>query len=245
VPNDALEKAMRAVQLTRAALADVCGVDTKTVDRWLGNDQRVPHPRQRQAAAKALGTDEAMIWPSIKSVIRRSPGLKEIVAAYPTRSALPSPVWSELIGAASRELTFAGYTSYFVWLTVPHLRDLLSEKAQAGATVRFLLGDPDSEVTRSREQVEGVALTVSSRIAISLSELETLREVPGIEVRFSDRHVSLSVFTFDDQMIVCTHVAAAVGHDSPTFRLQRSSEGGLFAAYSEHVEALWQTARPA
>lgn len=158
---------------------------------------------------------------------------------------MPSPVWGELTAAASRELTFAGYTNYFLWLTVPGLRDTLRQKAEAGVRVRVLLGDPDSEVTRTREMIEEVPLTVSSRIAVSLNELGPLREVPGIEVRFSDRHISLSVFTFDDQMIVCTHVAAAVGHDSPTYRIKRSSAGGLYAAYADHVDALWQGARPA
>jgi lambda repressor-like predicted transcriptional regulator len=236
---------MDTVGLSRTDLASHCDVDTKTVDRWLSDDQRVPHPRQRQAAAKALGTEPEVIWPSLKSTLRRSPGLREIQAAFPTRSALPSPVWGELVGAANQELTFAGYTNYFLWLTVPNLRDTLRQKAEAGAKIRVLLGDPDSEVTRTREVIEEVPLTVSSRIAISLNELEPLRGVPGIEVRFSDRHISLSVFTFDDQMIVCTHVAAAVGHDSPTYQIRRTGTGGLFAAYADHVDTLWQTARPA
>lgn len=243
--NEALRDAMEAARLSRADLAAKCDVDAKTVDRWLRDDQRVPHPRQRQAAAKVLGTEPEVIWPSLKSTLRRSPGLREIQAAYPTRSAMPSTVWGELVGSATRELTFAGYTNYFLWLTVPGLRDTLRQKAEAGAKVRVLLGDPESEVTRTREVVEGVPLTVSSRIAVSLNELAPLQDIPSIDVRFSDRHISLSVFTFDDQMIVCTHVAAAVGHDSPTYRIKRSGADGLYAAYADHVEALWQDARPA
>ncbi len=158
---------------------------------------------------------------------------------------MPSTVWGELVGGATRELTFAAYTSYFTWLQVPNLREMLRAKAQAGAKVRFLLGDPDSEVTSAREVVEGVPLTVRSRIAISLGELETLRDVPGVEVRFSDRHISLSVWTFDDEQIVSTHIAAALGHDSPTYRIRRSVAGGLFEAYADHTENLWQAARPA
>jgi hypothetical protein len=171
--------------------------------------------------------------------------MREIQNAWPTRSAMPSTEWAALVSGANRELTFAGYTSYFLWLTVPNLRDVLRAKAEAGAQVRFLLGDPDSAVTHGREVVEAVPLTVGSRIAISLNELAPLRDVPGVEVRFSDRHISLSVWQFDDQMIVSTHVAANVGHDSPTYRLKRSGDAGLFKAYSEHVEALWSTARPA
>lgn len=243
--NQALQAAMDSAQLTRQALAEVCDVDVKTIDRWLSDDRRTPHPRQRQAAARALGTEPDVIWSSLREATRRSPGLREIQAAYPTRSALPSPVWSELVNDATAELVFAGYTSYFLWLTVPGLRDTLRAKAESGARIRFLLGDPDSDVTQSREQVEGVPLTVRSRISISLSELEPLRDVPGIEVKFSDRHISLSVWTFDTQMIVCTHVAAAVGHDSPTYRLKRSGPSGLFASYAAHVDALWDSARPA
>ena len=171
--------------------------------------------------------------------------MREIQNAWPTRSAMPSTDWAELVGGASRELTFAGYTSYFVWLTIPNLRDVLHTKARAGAKIRFLLGDPDSEITRTREAVESVPLTVSSRIAISINELAPLRDIPGVEVRYSDRHISLSVWTFDDEMIVSTHVAASVGHDSPTYRLRRSGDGGLYKAYSDHVAALWDTARPA
>jgi transcriptional regulator with XRE-family HTH domain len=245
VANEALKTAMEAAQLTRPGLAEVCGVDIKTIDRWLNDDRRTPHPRQRHAAATALGTEPDVIWPAIKESSRRSPGLREIQAAYPTRSALPSPVWGELVDGADRELIFGGYTSYFLWLTIPDLRETLRTKAQNGTKIRFLLGDPDSAVTRSREQVEGVPLTVRSRIAISLNELEPLRSTPGIEVRFSDRHISLSVWRFDDQMITCTHIAAAVGHDSPTYRLKRSGSGGLFAAYADHLDVLWESARPA
>jgi lambda repressor-like predicted transcriptional regulator len=243
--NDALQSALATAHLTRADLAQQCGVDLRTVDRWLSDDQRVPHPRQRQAAATALGTEVEMIWPSIKGSLRRSPGMREIQNAWPTRSAMPSTEWAELVAGANRDVVCAGYTSYFLWLTVPNLRDTLRTKAEAGAKIRFLLGDPDSAVTHGREAVEAVPLTVGSRIAISLNELAPLRDVPGVEVRFSDRHISLSVWQFDDQMIVSTHIAANVGHDSPTYKLRRSGSSGLFEAYASHVETLWESARAA
>lgn len=130
-------------------------------------------------------------------------------------------------------------------VTVPNLREVLSAKAQAGARIRFLLGDPDSPITRQRETVEAVPLSVSARIAITLGELDHLNSVPNIETRFSDQHISLSVWTFDDQAGVSTHIASLVGHDSPTCRFRRRAKGGMFDAYAGHVEALWQSARPA
>ena len=184
-----------------------------------------------------------MIWPSLKQHRRAGP-LREITGAYPTRSAMPSTVWGELINKARSELVFAGYTSYFVWLSVPSLRDVLREKAEGGARIRFLLGDPESEVTHRREREEAVPLTVTARVAITLAELEHLRDLPNVEARFSDGHLALSVWRFDDEAIVCTHVGTKVGHDSPTYRLKRLETGGLLATYAEHVDVLWAAARP-
>ena len=184
-----------------------------------------------------------MIWPAVKQV-RRSGPLREITDAYPTRSAMPSTVWAELINRAQVELTFAAYTSYFLWLSVPNLRDVLRAKAASGAQVRFMLGDPGSEVTRRREMEEAVPLTLSARVAITLAELEPLRGLPNFDARYSDGHLALSFWRFDEEAVVATQLAAKVGHDSPTYRLKRLETGGILAAYAAHTEALWASARP-
>jgi hypothetical protein len=110
--------------------------------------------------------------------------------------------------------------------------------------VKFLIGDPDSEVTRRREEIEAVALTIRTRIAVTLDELGKLRDVPGIEARFSDRHVALSVFLFDTDALVCQHLGAALGHDSPTLHLRRREADGLFDRFAAHVDSLWEAGRP-
>jgi hypothetical protein len=61
-------------------------------------------------------------------------------------------------------------------------------------------------------------------------------------VRFSDQHVSLSVFRFDDEMLVCQRIADRLGHDSPTMHLKRRQDDGLFDRFAFHVDQLWQTA---
>jgi len=52
MPNDALREAMTAARITDRDLAGACGVDVKTVERWLAQDGRVPTPatvtRQRR-----------------------------------------------------------------------------------------------------------------------------------------------------------------------------------------------------
>ncbi|MFC6595702.1 DUF5919 domain-containing protein [Kitasatospora paranensis] len=199
--------------------------------------------------SEALGVNEAMLWPNVvRSAIKTGPD-REIVSVYPYRSACPSSAWGQLISEAKADLLFAGYTNYFLWLEQPNFLGTLRAKAQAGCRVRFLLGDPSSETTAQRERIEDVALTVSTRIRITLENLAKLRDVEGVEARLSasddaTNHVSLSVFRFDAQALVTPHLARFVGHDSPMMHLRRQQDGGMFDRFAEHAEELWERGQP-
>lgn len=235
---------MANARLTEKDLAERCGVDVKTVSRWLTNEGRVPHPRHRWAAADALGVDESVLWPdAIRNSVKTGPD-REIVTVYPYRSACPKSVWRGLITAAKTNITLAGYTNYFLWLEHPNLAKVLKRKAEQGCRVRFLIGDPDSDVTRRREDIESVPLTVSTRIRITLAEIDQLKDVPGIEARFGDEHIAMSVFQFDDEMLVTPHLAKLVGHDSPMLHLKRYQDDGLYDRFAYHVNELWSDGRP-
>lgn len=247
--NTALRSAMADAKLSARQLALRVGVSGKTVERWIADAELIPHAQNREDACKALGVNEEMIWPkAIKDRVKTG-GDREIVQTYPYRSACPSTVWGELIGKASNELFFAGYTNYFLWLEQPTFANTLRLKAQSGCRVRFLLGDPDSEITQHREEIEDVALTVSTRVRITLENLKKLGSVEGIETRFSAtadaaNHVSLSVFRFDNQALVTPHLARLVGHDSPLLHLRKYSDGGMFDRFAEHAEELWSRGVP-
>src|SRR5262245_38406077 len=85
--------------------------------------------------------------------------------------------------------------------------------------------------------------TVSTRIAVTLEQLGKLRDVEGIEARFSNRHIALSVFAFDDDMIVTPHLSNLVGHESPAMHLRRCQSDGMFDRFAMHVNALWDEGR--
>lgn len=244
-----LRSAMADAGLSTRQLAVRIGVTPKTVERWLANPDRVPHARNRDDACRALGVDEEMIWPQVVKDKIKTGHDRELVHSYPYRSACPSTVWGELIGKATDDLYFAGYTNYFVWLDQPNFVETLRRKLEAGCRVRFLLGDPDGVVTRQREAIEGTALTVSTRIRITLQSLKSLGALEGLEARFSapedaTNHVSLSVFRFDEQELVTPHLARLVGHDSPLLHLRRVEKGGLFDRFAEHAEELWTRGVP-
>lgn len=242
--NQALRHALASRALTPHQLAEAVGVDAKTVGRWMSDERRLPHPRHRWAVAAALEVEEQMIWPNAVREALKTGADREIVTVYPCRSAMPKSIWRELITGATRDLTFAGYTSYFLWLELDGLPTALRRKAEAGAQVRFLVGDPDSPVTAERERIEGVPLTLSTRIQVTLDELRKAHDrAPAVQARYSDRHIAMSVWRFDDDMIVCTHLADLLGHDSPTLHLRRRQDDGIFDRYVAHVDHLWNAAR--
>lgn len=185
-----------------------------------------------------------MLWPrSVRNVVKTGPD-REIVSAYPYRNACPTSVWGRLIDSASERIVFAGYTNYFLWQEQSRLADRLKAKASAGCSVQVLVGDPASGVTRRREEIEGVPLTVGTRIRITLDALQRMGDVPGVEARYSDDHIALSVFMFDDEMLVTPHLSSLLGHESPMLRLRRLQDDGLFDRFAGHVAALWEHGRP-
>lgn len=246
--NAALQSAMDDAHMSPRQLAHRVGVSAKQVERWLSKADLTPHARNRADACRALGVDEEMLWPKAVQDRVKTGTDRELVHSYPYRSACPSTVWTDLVESATSELFLAGYTNYFFWTQVPHFADTIRRKAESGCRVRFLVGDPDGEVTRQRETIEDVALSVSTRIRITLEHLDRLGRLPGVEARLSApldaiNHVSLSVFRFDDDALVTPHLARLVGHDSPLLHLRRHNSGGMFDRFAEHGEELWGRAK--
>lgn len=242
--NLALRNALAVAGISTHKLADAVGVDEKTVNRWLGDENRVPHARHRYATCKVLEVDEVAVWPTAMRNNLKTGADRELIACYPYRSAVPRTLWRKLIDQSHHCLTFGGFTNYFLWLEVPNLNGLLSVKAKAGTEIRVLMGDKASPVTIERERVEDVPLTLTTRINIALTELGKL-DHPRITTRLSDQHISMSIFRFDDEMLVCTHLANLLGHDSVTMHLKRKMDDGLFDRYAGHLTYLWDNARPA
>lgn len=76
-----------------------------------------------------------------------------------------------------------------------------------------------------------------------MGELTKLRDCGGIQARHSTGHVHLSVFRFDNDMIVTPILARHVGHDAPMLHVRREQDDGMFDRFAEHVEELWSRGR--
>lgn len=231
-----------AANLSYGDVAARTGVDEKTVQRWVTKG-RVPHPSTRRALADLLGEEPDVLWPEI---VRRSVKVgadRELIGVYPRRSDLPRAFYRDLIAGATQRLWFGGYTSYFIWLDAPHAHQHLHDKAEAGADIRFLLGDPDSPVTRARDEYEASPLTLATRIGMTRAEIARTGAGHLIDVRYTDKHVAWSVWIFDDDAIMTTHIGPGLGHDSLTQHWRRQAPGGAFDRLVDHFTCLWDVAR--
>ena len=70
-------------------LADCCGVDVKTVERWLSLS-RVPHRANRWDAARHLGSEETWLWPQTATQRKESATQSELLRLYPDRASVPA-----------------------------------------------------------------------------------------------------------------------------------------------------------
>ncbi len=246
VPNKALRQAMADAQVTAPQLAAQVRVDVKTVLRWLRDEERFPHPQHRWAVSDALKVDEVILWPKSRRLMVKTGIDREISRSWASRSEIPNTLWSDLLHRAKEDITLAGWTCYFFWLETANLTALLQQKASEGCHVRFLIGDRADPATAEREAIERTPLTLTTRINITLAELEKLRDVEGLEARYADRRLmGMSVFRFDDEAVVTPHLATTAGHNSPAIMLRKLEDGGLFDRFAqEHVDQLWTAGQP-
>jgi hypothetical protein len=74
--------------------------------------------------------------------------------------------------------------------------------------------------------------------------LDSYRPLAGLaEIRLHDTPLYNSIYRFDDDMIVNTHVYGILAAYTPTLRLRRV-DGAYFSTYLESFERVWASARP-
>ncbi|SDL04576.1 Helix-turn-helix [Glycomyces sambucus] len=210
---------------------------------WVPSDAELEELRYHTDPTQL--SDEVLITELMQRVRRKS--TREIVDAYPRRAEVPDALWNRLISSARTEIVLAGYTNYFFWTQQPGFEETLASKLADGVRVRILLGDPDGDVTRHRENIENAPMALSSRIHMTLAAVQRLDTFGNLEVRFSERnaeaHALRSVFQFDREALVCESIGNEMGHNWLTLHLKKLEDGGPFQRYMEHLEFLWDGAR--
>jgi transcriptional regulator with XRE-family HTH domain len=243
VPNERLRDALLRKGLTPDQVARSIDVDPKTVERWITKG-RAPYPKHRHAIAAMVRESETYLWPDAVAPERAAEiAESEVVKVYPHRHSVPRELWDQLIDHASQDIEILVYVGMFL-TEYPSLIKTLKAKAKAGAKIRLLLGDPKSpEVTR-RSEDEGIGeKTIAAKIQHALAFYKPLADLPGVETRLHSTTLYNSIYRFDDDMIVNTHVYGFAAPHAPTLHLRRLSAGDLFETYSESFESVWNAAK--
>jgi len=242
MPNERLRATLLEHGITPAELGDELGVDHKTVERWISG--RLPYRRHRYAVASRLGVDEAFLWPgalSREQVTAASDS--EVLAIYAHRSDVPRDAWEQLFKTAEHDIGVLVYAGLFLAEDAAAQR-ILADRADAGARVRILLGDPDSPQVAERGASEGVDDAMAAKIRNALVLYRTLRATSGVEFRFHQTILYNSIYRSDDQLLVNTHVYGITAALAPVWHLRRLAGGQIAATYLESFERVWDTAVP-
>jgi hypothetical protein len=123
--------------------------------------------------------------------------------------------------------------------------ELLRVKAAAACTIRLLLGNPNSPKLLERGAEEKFGTGISSRAELALLHYAPLHDTSGVEIRTHGTTLYNSVYRFDDEMLVNTHVFGLSAFAAPVLHLRRLASGGLFDTYADSFETVWASALPA
>lgn len=238
--NQRLRGAILNAELTPAALAAAVEVDVKSVHRWLTED-RIPYPSTRMRVAHALNQQETFLWPELLE--RDDPfaaTATEVERIWPARSSISTETWHALFSRAAAEIDILVFTGGFLIETLDW-SDVLRRRAEDGARVRIMIGDPDSPAVKMRAS-ELSTTWLPEKCRSTLRYLETLDGQSNVTVRSSGSIPYLSIFRFGDILLANTYAYGEWGYRSPVFQLRCATFDHLFEFYLNSFERVWRDA---
>jgi lambda repressor-like predicted transcriptional regulator len=243
MPNDRLRDALLRNGLTPASAAQKIGVDPKTVERWI-NLNRTPYPKHRHAIAALVRESESYLWPDALPPERvRQVTRSEVVQIYPRRSAVPPDMWQRLLDKSERQVGILAYGGLFLPEQNPRWVSTLHEKASNGVHIEILLGDPDGHQVAERGADEGIGDAMGSKVHNVLAYYKELRGQENIAIYFHDTTLYNSIYRFDDEMLVNTHLYGTPAAYAPVLHLRQLPGGELFDNYTASFNRVVSKAR--
>ena len=241
--NERLRAAIIEKGLTPDTLAAAIEVDPKTVERWITKN-RPPYRRHRYAVAALLEADESYLWPDAVSASDAAGASEnEIITVYPHRWAVPNELWHRFFESAEEDIGVLVYSGLFLSEDTG-IHRIFRAKAEAGAEVRILLGNPASPHVLQRGTDEGIDDTMSAKIKNALVMYKPLRNLDGIEFRLHDTILYNSIYRADDQVLINTHIHGFAAAQAPVLHLRRVAGGSMVTNYLESFDRVWDSATP-
>ena len=245
--NEHLRRALRQRGVSVEQLARTCGVDPKTAGRWITSADRIPHPRQRTAAAELLEMSEHFLWPALKEkgpFLGPGDNKAELVDTYLDRASVPREVWLRLVNGATNSIDILVFSGTFLTQTNPKLPRILMDRAADGARIRLCFGNPDGSAVTLRDEEEGIHGTLGSKIRACLSYFPELVGSPNCEIRLHNHTLYASIFRYDDEAMINPHIWGSAASANPLLHLRRIGEECLFTKYMDSFDRVWEQSKP-
>lgn len=242
--NERLRDALQRNGLTLSDAATAIGVDPKTVERWISQG-RMPYPKHRGSISAMVREPVSYLWPdAISRTKAAEAGASEVLKVYPHRHDVPGDVWRHLLNQAAEDVSILVYVGMFL-IEEPGFIGTLRRKAADGVRFRFLFGDPNSRTVTRRSEDEGIGrAAIPAKIRNALAVFRQVDSVGGIEIRCHGTTLYNSIYRYDDEMIVNTHIFGMTAPHAPALHLRRLSTGDLFETYMKSFETVWDNAKP-
>lgn len=243
--NERLRSALQQSGLSIEALANHCGANPKTVERWISEAARIPHRHHREAAAGKLGVSTEYLWPGSSGEERHVAAMSahtEILGTYPDRSSVPRAVWLQLLQSANEKIDILVFSGTFLAQTNPRIAGMLLERAADGVEVRLCFGDPSGSAVAQRDEEEGIQGTLGAKIRASRSYFAELVEASNCDVRLHNTTLYASIFRYDDQAMINPHIWGQPASANPLLHVRDVGVDGMFHQYLSSFDRIWQRA---
>jgi hypothetical protein len=234
---------MQRTGTTTGDLALCCGVDVKTVERWV-SPGRIPHRANRWDAARRLGADEAWLWPQAAEGRRDTAAHSELVRLYADRASVPRDTWLRLMEEAADDIAVLVMSGTFYAQTQPRIGRQLAAATVRGVRVRLCFGDPSCEAVAARDREEGLGGTLAAKIRSSLTYYRDAARSGDVEMRLHGCTLYASLFRYDDEIMVNPHAWGEPASANPVMHLRKLDGGTVAGHYMDSFERVWESAKP-
>lgn len=187
-----------------------------------------------------LRESESFLWPDALPPERAAAVTEsEVVKIYPRRSVVPAELWDRLLREATDQIGILAYGGLFLHELNPEFVTTLRVKADTGTRVEVAVGDPDSGEVAQRGADEGIGEAMAGKIHNVLAFYKDLRGADNASVHFHSTTLYNSIYRFDDEMLVNTHLYGVPAAHAPVMHLRRLSGGSLFDNYNGSFQRVW------
>jgi hypothetical protein len=176
---------------------------------------------------------ENYLWPDAIAPERKAEiAESEVVKLYPHRHSVPADLWERLLDGAEQHIEVLNYSGMFL-TDNPSLIKRLRAKAEEGVKIRLLFGDAASRAVARRSEEEGIGKgTLAAKVRNSLAYFKPLAEASNVTIRSHGTTLYNSIYRFDDDMLVNTHLYGTPAAYAPVLHLRRLAGGELFENYT-------------